>query len=217
MAIQFLSDGNIDNDLQIQSTLKVGNGTASYTKIANNAVTLYDSAGASKGQIFINESGSSHLLMINNGATGGIVYFGAPTSYTQNVIIQGGYLTVGNYLDIEGSLIKMDAPGTTDAIDVIKFANQTGSTPYEGGHNLVLGDIAENDRVEGVDFKVMGNIYLQVGDDSLVSKANSLRFSGTLGSNTITSFWGLDSSGIVQKRTKAQFASDAGIVRTTTT
>ena len=95
MAIRFLADGNIDNDLQIQSQLIVGDGSASYSKILNNALTLYDSAGDSKGQFFINESGSSHVLMINNGATGGTVYFGAPTSYVQNVIIQGGTLTIG--------------------------------------------------------------------------------------------------------------------------
>ena len=95
MAIRFLADGNIDEDLQVQSQLIVGNGSTSYSKIANNAITLYDSSGDSKGQIFINESGSSNLLMINNGATGGTVYFGAPTSYVQNVIIQGGTLTIG--------------------------------------------------------------------------------------------------------------------------
>ena len=95
MAIRFLADGNIDENLQVQSELIVGNGSTSYSKIANNAITLYDSSGDSKGQIFINESGSSNLLMINNGATGGTVYFGAPTTYVQNVIIQGGTLTIG--------------------------------------------------------------------------------------------------------------------------
>ena len=96
MAIRFLADGNIDNDLQIQTQLIVGDGSASYSKIANNAINLYDSAGVSKGQVFVNESGSSHLLMINNGTSGGTVYFGAPTgAYVQNVIIQGGTLTIG--------------------------------------------------------------------------------------------------------------------------
>ena len=216
MAIKFLSDGNIDNDLQVQSKLTVGNGSTSYSKIQNNAINLYDSGGSSKGQIFINESGSNHLLMINNGSSGGIVYFGAPTSYTQNVIIQGGYLTVGNYLDIEGSLIKMDAPGTTTAVDVIKFETTTSSSPYTGGKTLTIGDVAAGDQVETINLMTMGHTYLQISDDQIISKADELKFTGNLGSNAITQFWGLNSNGDVQKRTKAQFASDAGIVRTTT-
>ena len=217
MAIQFLSDGNINDDLQVQAELIVGSGTASYSKIRQNAISLYDSLNANKGQIFVNESGSSHLLMINNGTTsGGTVYFGAPTSYTQNVIVQGGYLTVGNYLDIEGRLIKMDAPGTTTAVDVIGFNNVTYSAPLASGHNLQLGDVAQDDLVENVDILVMGDTYLQIQDSAIVSKANTLKFTGTLGSSPITQFWGLDANGVVQKRTKSQFASDAGIVRTTT-
>ena len=217
MAIQFLSDGNINDELQVQAELIVGSGTASYSKIRQNAISLYDSLNANKGQIFVNESGSSHLLMINNGTTsGGTVYFGAPTSYTQNVIVQGGYLTVGNYLDIEGRLIKMDAPGTTTAVDVIGFNNVTYSAPLASGHNLQLGDVAQDDLVENVDILVMGDTYLQIQDSAIVSKANTLKFTGTLGSSPITQFWGLDANGVVQKRTKSQFASDAGIVRTTT-
>ena len=209
MAISFLQDIVVNNQLTVGTSATASSG--SRLDLFTGSIGFH-SNGTDVGSIFNNGVN----FFINSGASGGTVNFGAPTTYTQNVDIQGGYLSVGNYLDIEGSLIKMDVPGTTTSVDVIKYESVTIATPYLGGSNLVLGDVAEGDQVENIDLKVMGNVYLQVQDDALVSKADSLTFSGTLGSSAITQFWGLDAGGVVQKRTKAQFASDAGIVRTTT-
>ena len=209
MAISFLQDIVVNNQLTVGTSATASSG--SRLDITTSSIG-FRSNGTNVGSVF----NSGVNFFINSGASGGTINFGAPTTYTQNVDIQGGYLTVGNYLDIEGRLIKMDAPGTTTPVDVIKYESVTPSSPYQLGNNLVLGDVAEGDMVENIDLKVMGNIYLQVQDDALVSKADSLTFSGTLGSSAITQFWGLNAAGVVQKRTKAQFASDAGIVRTTT-
>jgi hypothetical protein len=208
MAINFLQD------IVVNNTLTVG---ASQTASSGFRLDLFPSSigfyanGTKYGSLFT----SANSLFINSGSSGGIVYFGAPTTYTQNVNIQGGYLSVGNYVEIEGGLIKMDIPGTTTAVDVIKFDSTTSSSPYSGGKTLEIGDVAEGDAVEAINLKTMGHTYLQISDDQIISKADELKFTGSLGSSTITSFWGLNSSGDVQKRTKAQFAADAGIVKDT--
>ena len=114
MAISFLQDIVVNNQITVGTSASASSG--SRLDLFSSSIGFH-SGGTDVGTIF----NSGINFMINSGASGGIVYFGAPTTYTQNVDIQGGYLSVGNYVDIAGGLIKMDTPGTTTAVDVIQF------------------------------------------------------------------------------------------------
>jgi len=143
MAISFLQDIVVNNQLTVGASATASSG--SRLDLFTSSIGFH-SNGTDVGSIF--NSGTN--FFINSGASGGTVNFGAPTTYTQNVDIQGGYLSVGNYIEIEGSLIKMDAPGTTTAVDVIKFETTTASSPYTGGKTLTIGDVAAGDNVETI-------------------------------------------------------------------
>jgi len=64
-----------------------GNNSSSYVKIGDDSVYLYNS-GVFRGSLDLYPNSSSGNLYIT-GASGTTVYFGAPTSWTTNISVQG--------------------------------------------------------------------------------------------------------------------------------